>query len=771
MLSRKFIAATRAVSSYDKPVPAPCLRRSFIVPEDLVQAKFTIAAPGFYELYLNGERITRGFLAPYLSNPDHFIYYDEYDLTARLRPGKNTLGILLGNGMQDCFGGHCWDFEKAPWRGSPRTAFALELTTSGSTQTIEADEGVLTADSPIFFNDLRSGERYDARREMPGWSLPEFDDSAWSPAIPVECPRGEGRIGIHAPIAVTREIAPVDVRPGRITHMDEPRGDINPSRIDVSADELEKVGILYDFGENAAGLCRLKIKGQPGQKIILQFGETLAEDGGLDLRNMQFMPPTFNQRDVYLLKGDPDGEVWTPCFTFHGFRYCLVMGMTEEQATPDALTYLVMNGDFQPKGEFSCSDPLANQLFEAIQRSNLANFYYFPTDCPHREKNGWTGDASVSAEQFMLSQSFDASIREWLNNVRAAQAENGSLPGIVPTGGWGYAWGNGPAWDAALFNLPFYQWKYRGDEEIVRENAAAMVRYLDYIFTRRDEKGLIHVGLGDWCQAEQDGAPLAPLALTDTLMILDIAQKAEIMLCAVGMNERAAYARILRDQLMQDARRELIDPATLTALGNCQASQAMAIAYGLFTQDEIPGAVEVLTDMIHQNDDLLKVGILGARVMFEVLAENGYATLAYAVAMTERFPSFGRWMAQGETALPENFQKPDDFPASRNHHFFGSILGFFMICVCGLQINPLLRDPDEIRISPRIPDQLNHAECWHETPAGRIYTSWEREKGEILLTVAALDGHHGEILLRDGWKFRDGSRRKILASGEYWLHK
>ena len=769
MFSCKFVAATREVSSYERPQPAPLMRRSFCVDEAVRAVRLTIGAPGFYELTLNGRRITRGHLAPYISNPDHYIYYDEYDLTRLVRPGRNVMGIVLGNGMQDCFCGHVWDFEKAAWRGSPRVAFALELEREEGTRTIEADSEVRVHASPIYFNDLRSGERYDARREIPGWDSPELDDSGWARAIAVEAPRGEPRLGGHAPVTIERELRPISVRRGHVSFAGTPRSDVRPQQVAQPDDERVQEGWLYDFGENNAGVCRLRIRGERGQKVVMQFGELLAPDGGLDMRTMQFMPTGFNQRDVYILKGDPEGEEFVPAFTYHGFRYCLVAGLSDAQATPQALTYLVMHGDFAQRGGFDCSDELANRLFAATQRSDLSNFYYFPTDCPHREKNGWTGDASVSAEQFMLTYSMEDSLREWLADVRRAQREDGALPGIVPTGGWGYDWGNGPAWDAALINLPFYIWKYRGDERVVRENAAAMLRYIDYIYTRRDERGLIHVGLGDWCQAGQQGAPLAPLELTDTLTVIDICRKAALMLRALHMDERAGYVERICNALWTAARRELIDADTLVARGACQTSQAMALSAGLFTEEERPRALRALVDIIRANDGLLKVGILGARVMFEVLAEGGEAALAYEVALTRRFPSFGCWMAEGETTLPESFKPRGAEQDSHNHHFFGSIVGFLMKCLCGINVNPRLRDPAEVLIAPRFVLKLSRAEGWYDTVAGQVSVVWQREGEGMRLSLEVPEGAYGRVRLSDGWHFEDGGSERGLTSGEYML--
>ena len=150
---------------------------------------------------------------------------------------------------------------------------------------------------------------------------------------------------------------------------------------------------------------------------------------------------------MYICKGEGE-ETFVPPFTYHGFRYVLVEGIDEAQATESLLTYLVMNSDLKERGNFSCSDETVNLLQLFTRRSDLANFYYFPTDCPHREKNGWTGDASMSAEHMLLNLHAENSLREWMRNVRKAQRIDGALPGIVPTSGWGFAWGNGPAWDS-----------------------------------------------------------------------------------------------------------------------------------------------------------------------------------------------------------------------------------------------------------------------------------------------------------------------------------
>ena len=264
-LSRRFISATREMSTLETRVPAPYLRKTVNIGKDIVKAELSVCGLGFYRFWLNGKELTRGLLSPYISNPDHILDYDVYDLTDSIQAGENVLGFQLGNGMQNSFGGYVWDFEKAPWRSAPKLAVCLRLTFSdGAVTEIEADETFVCTPSPTISDDLRMGEQYDARLEIPGWNLPGFDDSCWTAAIPVEAPRGKSTICKAHPIVCTRELKPVAIQPDM--------------RLTFEKNDREVTGYLYDFGENCAGVTTLRIKGQPGQKIGMIFGEYIKED-------------------------------------------------------------------------------------------------------------------------------------------------------------------------------------------------------------------------------------------------------------------------------------------------------------------------------------------------------------------------------------------------------------------------------------------------------------------------------------------------------------
>ncbi len=758
--STQFISASKEFSTYTDFVPAPYIRKSFELTFKPEKAEMLVCGLGFYEFWLNGERLTKSVMAPYVSNPDDLLYYDRYDLTNKLIDGKNVLGFMLGNGMQNSLGGEIWDFQLARWRGAPKLALSFEATDGINTLAFEADETFKTAPSPVYFDDLRVGEFYDANKEIDGWNSPEFDDSEWSNALHVDSPAGECREGLHSKVNTIREIKPVKICKGKIGRFADLRENL-PQTV-LTAEERAEKGFLYDFGENITGVCRIKINGKKGQKIVMQFGEKLY-DGGIDLKNMSFEPQGMSQKDIYICKGD-DTEEWTPLFTYHGFRYCLVSGIDESQATEDLLTYVVIHADIKANGGFRCSDEITNKLQEATVRSDLSNLYYFPMDCPHREKNGWTGDAQLSAEQFLINLTAEDTLKEWLFSIRKAQNEKGALPGIVPTGGWGFDWGNGPAWDAVLTELPYRLWQYRGDKEALEQNAHSIFRYIAYLTTRVDERGLMHIGLGDWCAVNDNHK--CPLEVSDTLVSLDIARKAAEIFRVCKLDNWAEFADKFASELLTAFREQLVDDNLLVA-GNCQTSQAAAIYFGAFTDEEKPKAFAHLLDFIHAENDSIDVGIIGSRSMFHVLSEFDCDDLAFRMISKPDFPSYGYWIATGENTLLEIVGNDDKYNWSHNHHFFGDISAWFIKNLAGITPNPYKNDAEYVRVSPAFIESLSYAEGWYCTPNGKVATHWDKTDDGVMLNITVEGKAHGDIILRKGFAFEDGTASKPLASGIY----
>ncbi|MBP5230581.1 MAG: family 78 glycoside hydrolase catalytic domain [Clostridia bacterium] len=714
-MRKQFICATRERCTFDHPVPAPLFRRSFVLPFAPKKATLSVCGLGFYLLTVNGQDVTKGYFAPYISNPDDLLYYDTYNVAPYLKRGENVIGLVLGNGFQNPFGGAVWDFDRVPWIGPPKLALSFTARNGGEIFSFEADDKFRTADSPWVFDEYRMGEEYHAGDRIPGWNLPGFDDAGWKPALPADAPKGVLRRCEARPVLPRKSLTPVSVTP---------------------ADG----GFLYDFGENSAGVCLLHLKNpSPGQRITVRFCERL-KNGRFDQSNLVFDPErypfyrTHFQKIVYVASGEEDGsESWSPRFSWFGFRYALVEGISEAQATPQLLTFLELSSALSGIGRFHCSDEILNRLYDMVRNSDLSNFYYFPTDCPHREKNGWTGDASFSAPHTSLLFDTTSSYREWLRNIVLAQREDGALPGIVPTGGWGFAWGNGPAWDSVLFSLPYTLYRYRGNTDCIRIAADAMMKYLRYADGRRDERGLAAFGLGDWVPVGKDASAYeTPLEVTDSIVLMNLAWKAYVMLSAVERFEDAGEALLLSKSLREAIREHLLDRETCTLKGRTQTGQAMGLYYRIFEPEERNRAFAVLLNLIRENGDNFDCGFLGMHCLFSVLSDFGYSGLAYRMIVKPEFPSYRNLIERGETAITESFQPEGGRDCgSHNHHFLGDIARWFFTDVAGLRI----LGSREVEICPSFLPEIRSAEAAYRLPSGKVSVIWTRKKRKIHITV------------------------------------
>ncbi len=767
--STRFVSECREISTYLKHVRAPLFRKSFQVEGAGAEGEILLCGLGFYELFVNGQRMTKGYLAPYISNSDHLTYYDRYDITPCLQTGENVIAILLGDGFQNGKT-RIWDFMDNVFNSAPKLAISVLVESAGHTLAFDGMD-FSCKKGPVLFNDLRSGIFFDRRLEERGWKEPGFvEDTGWHVPLLADRPRGAARICEAEPVVVRRELAPVRIRKGSLGEY-TPRADVEEGLFGQEPEETaprREGGYIYDFGENNAGIYRLRIKGYPGQRIDIQCGEMLQGDA-VDYSNINFFPDGYAQRDIYIL-GSHEEECFEPLFTFHGYRYLYVSGIEEEQAVPELLTYLVLSSALEERGSFHCSDETANAIYAMATRSDQANFFYFPTDCPHREKNGWTGDAQVSAEHMILTMGAEKSWREWLHNIRLAQREDGSLPGIVPTGSWGYDWGNGPAWDRALFELPYMIYKYRGETEVIRENAHAMLGYLEYISKRRDGEGIIAFGLGDWVPVDRDvEAYQVPLGFTDSVMVYWMCREAEEMFQAVGLRLHSAFARELGIQVRDALRRRYLDLDRMLVKGNCQSAQAMGIYYGIFDTGECQAAFGKLLEILHRDGDKVTCGFLGMRVLFHVLSAFGESELAYRMITGRTYPSYGYFVERGETTLPEQFL-PDEKRRllSQNHHFLGDVVQWYIRYPGGIHVE----NSRKVVIRPAFIHSLEHVTASHRLPAGEVHTIWRRQGDRIRLEVACPAGVACETWLEEGYVFaEDGNSYREGGRGSYWIRK
>ena len=727
----KFIAATTEFTTKEKHIPAPYFRKVFHFTKGK-KAEIRICGLGFYELYINGVNITKGRLAPYITNPDEALYYDEYNVTEYLSDGENVIGVWLGNGMQNNPYGDVWDFDKATFRSAPK--FALAFYQDGEIA-FESDESFVTKPSPILFDDLRAGEHYDARKDIENWNLLELDDRDWTNAIPAVTPAGQKKLVEAEAVLVHSEIKPISV-------VKTPTGKY-----------------LYDFGINFTGVCRVKIKGERGQEIRLSHGEIVL-DGDLDMRSMACYPETvdfaYTQCDWYTLKGDGE-ETYTPRFTYHGFQYVSVEGLTEEQATLDLLTFEVMHSAVQKRGDFLCSDEVANAIQESTQRSDLSNLFYVPTDCPHREKNGWTGDVALSAEQMLINFTVEKTFEDWLFSVRNAQDDRGAIPGIVPTGGWGFAWGAGPNWDDVLLEVPYQVYRYTGNLKIIEDNLPAIHSYLQYMETKKNENGLFCYGLGDWCQPKHNYQYTTPVELTDSIKCINMCEKAAEMAVLVGDKALQSYAEKLAEEIRGSFKKKYMQDGKMTIAE--QTAVAYALYYNIAQESEDALKAQLLE--VIEKEGVFTTGVLGARAIFRVLSNMGQGDLAYKLIVQNRFPSYGYHAIRGARTLLERFydlkdgvwqQKSGEKHDSLNHHFWGDVSAWFMLHVAGIRINPDFYHPDQVEIAPDFLSALSFAQGEMLHRKGQIFSRWDRlDENRVKLTIRLPQGVDARLRLPDGY--------------------
>lgn len=682
-------------------LPAPQFRKCFDVKKPIRRATVYVTGLGYYELQLNGAKVGDRLLDPAFTPYNRRVLYATYDVTEKVQQGENGLGITLGNGWYNMHTRAVWDFDRAPWRDWPVAKLNLRLEyADGSVETIVTDDSWRAAYGPLLRDSIRQGEVYDARLELPGWSKADFDASDWKPVEVATGPQGVLRAEMIDPIRITESIRPVKIA--------EPKPGV----------------FVFDVGQNMAGWAQLRTTGPAGTKVTMRYSERINSDGSIFRDNIDCHQRSVPfQTDVYILKGK-GVETWEPRFVYHGFRYVEVTGLAESP-TLETITAKVVHTDFANAGSFECSDPILNRLQQMTRWAYRSNFHGYPTDCPHREKNGWMADAHLGAEQAMYNFDNTPGYLKWLNDIKDTQHPDGMLPGIVPTSGWGFHWGNGPAWDSAYVLIPWYLYLYRDDLRVLEEHYEGIRLYVDYV-TSRSPEHLADFGLNDWVPAKTD----TPTVITSTAYYyVDtriLAKAAQLL----GKTEDAEKYSKLADQIRKAFQKKFYEGGGRYSVKG-QTTLACALYQEMCPGSERAAIADRLAEDIRANDDHLDVGVLGAKYLFHALSENGYHELAYQTAMQPTGPSYAEWVNKGSTSLWEDWRGND----SINHVFFGDISTWFYQKLAG--INPDLAKPGfkKIVLRPQPLNELTWVRAEHLSQFGPVQSEWKREGDQFVWNV------------------------------------
>lgn len=671
--------------------PAPILYREFDLGAQPARAAFAVAVAGWCEVRVNGRKAGSDVLSPVTCQPDRRIPSLSFDIAAMLAPGHNTIEVLLGNGWQKPFTVDAWGFSAAPWLSAPM--ICGELRADGA-RLVATDGAWRACDSPIAFNGLRNGEWFDARLEG------------------VRANDRPAKVEQYAPWGI---VSPAEAAPCREFDV------FKPKRILKTPDGRD----VYDFGANISGWCEIDVEGDAGSKVSLDYDESIKPDN-TPLGHVRSLTEGRGekrpvQHDEYTLAGRAGGESWHPRFTYHGFRYA--MATIDGNARIRAIRARFIHSAFERAGTIETSDATFAALQAATERSYLSNFVGIPTDCPHREKNGWTGDAQLAMETGLWN--FDArdSYVHFLRMMLDAQRPGGAVPCILPCSPkFGFFWGSGPAWDAVLFEIPWQIFRFYGDDGPAREAYGAMVKYLEFISGKADADGLFDYGLGDWCHPHD--IETAPVRLTDSAYVYMFNRRAAFWAERFGETGRAsafsAEASRIRDAFNAAFHRG----DGLYANGSLTALAAPLFFDGLCASGMEARVAARLADAARACGHRAHFGIQGAKWAPRALARHGYANDAFLMFVQKEVPGWAHWLESGDGTLREEW----DDSNSHNHIMFGDLSAWAYEYAAGIvPIEPGFR---RIAFRPHILDGVESLVATRRTQFGEIRAGWRTEGGK-----------------------------------------
>ncbi len=691
--------------------PAPYFRKAFTARKKIKTARAYIAVAGLYELYINGSKIGNHRLDPMYTRFDRRTLYVTYDVTGALQQGTNAIGVLLGNGWYNLSSTAVWEFDKAPWRARPCFCLDLRLVyEDGSVETITSGKDWKTALSPVIFNSIYTGEHYDDRLEQPGWNTTAFDDAKWKNVIIRSAPSTQIVSQALHPVRNVEEIAATGIK------------------------QLSDTCYVFDLGRNISGVTKIKLNGPAGTVVHLRHAERLLANDHTDLSNIDvhYRPTDHTdpfQTDIFILNGKGE-EVFMPRFNYKGFRYVELTSSHPLQLNRESITGYFMHSDVPVAGHIDAGDTIINQIWSSTNHSYLSNLFGYPTDCPQREKNGWTGDAQIAIETGLYNFDGITVYEKWLADHRDEQQPNGVLPSIVPTCGWGYEWGNGPDWTSTIAIIPWNIYLFYGDSKLLADCYDNIKRYVDHI-EAISPAGLTTWGLGDWVPVKSK----SPVELTSSAyyyadaLILSKAAK------LLHKDEDAAKYAALAEHIRNAFNNKYLDKATGVYGKGTQTEQSVPLYWGLAPEAMKPAIAAQLAKRVEADSFHLDVGLLGQKAILNALSENGYADAAYKIAAQRTYPSWGWWMVNGATTLYENWKIDAAQDISLNHIMFGEIGAWLFKGPGGIHPDPQQPGFKNTILSPHFAEGLDRFEAMHESRYGKIVSSWTKNNNEIHYTA------------------------------------
>ncbi|HEX5434658.1 MAG TPA: family 78 glycoside hydrolase catalytic domain, partial [Candidatus Angelobacter sp.] len=626
-----------------------------------------------------------------------------------MQDGPNAVGAMLGGG---------WATLAArkipPYYKSPALLLDMQIQmTDGSIVTVATDGSWKTIRGPVLEDSVYNGEVYDARRETPGWDKPGFDDSGWSPAAVVRGSDGIRSAEAMPPIKVVDSVVPRKVT--------------NP----------EPGVYVFDMGQNMSGWAELKVRGPAGTKVTMRYAEVLYKDGLINQQNLM----SAKSRDIYILRGK-GLETYHAHFTYHGFRYVEVTGFPGTPSV-NSLRGEVVHTAVTPAGSFLASRQVLNNLQDTILWSQETNLFSVPTDCDQRdERQGWMGDAQITAEEAMMNFNMAAFYTNFLRDIRDAQAPDGSVPPTVP-----HKYGplhSDLGWQSAFPIITWYMWTHYSDRRVLQENEPGIKRYVEFL--QKDAKDNVlqdpYGPWGDWVAVRY--TPLNYLG--DIWYYYDVELLSKIETVLGNSAEAETYSR-LAGQIRDAFNRTYFHADTGEYANGTQTANAMALYMGMPSAEDRSRVLTNLTnDITYYHNTHTTSGFIGIRYVMPALTDNGRSDLAYELAVQDTYPSWGYMLKHGATTLWELWQdKTGPSMNSHDHIMFGSVGAWFYQALAGIDQNADSAGYRHIRIDPQMVEDLRWASATVRTVRGPVSSSWTRTPSSVALNVTIPAGSDGQI--------------------------
>ncbi|WP_339183988.1 family 78 glycoside hydrolase catalytic domain [Oceanobacillus sp. FSL W7-1293] len=750
----KWICASNQRKIKDNPEACHYLRKEFHVNRPIKKARAYASALGLYELQLNGNRIGDFYFTPGWTSYQERIQYQAYDITTLIKEGRNAIGFILGNGWYKGYFG----FEGRTNIYGDKKAAILEIHITyedGTKTVITSDDSWKATTGPIQMSEIYFGEYYDAREEIDNWSKAALDDKTWVPTKHLSYDKYKLIDQRNEPVRKVEYIKPKKI-------IQTPNGET-----------------VLDMGQNMVGWMHCQLKGNKGQKITLHHAEILDKDGNFYVGNLR----KATQEITYICKGDPEGEMFEPRFSFQGFQYVRLTGFLNDINIED-FTGVVLHSDMSTTGSFESSNELINQLHRNINWGLKGNFLDVPTDCPQRdERLGWTGDAQMFFRTSAYLRNVAPFFTKWLKDLEADQLDNGGVPYVVPniiqktSGNLGGVTHSVAAWGDAAVIIPWSMYLSYGDKRILDVQYQSMKNWVEYIRNQGTKEELWDRGfqLGDWLGL--DSEPDTYSGATDKTLIAtayfaystDLLRKtAEVL----NKEEDAKTYRILRDKI-KSAYQSLfiLESGNLTV--ETQTAHVLTLMFELASENQMEKVAANLVELIKKENYHLTTGFIGAPYLNIVLSKHGYHDVACRLLLQTDYPSWLYQVTKGATTVWEHWDsiKEDgsfwsDDMNSFNHYAYGSIGEWLYKVLAGIDSTADKPGYKHILLEPRTGANLDWVSASVETMYGSVKSEWKISEKDMQYNVNIPANASATIVLRDISPLQVTERNKQLSDIE-----